>query len=1014
LTLASSALPLHASFGSFPHPLPPHRGLRAGLPLPHAAASLAVALERWLENATRSDDSAVQLLLQAAVADGSPYLPYLAALFGNSPYLTLCALKDPAYLCEVLAQGPDAAWQDLQTNVRNTLFGEKDIARLMKGLRVGKRRLALLSGLADISHAWSLEQVTGALSTYAALALDLAATHLLRDGAEGGHIVLPHPDQPCKDSGFVVLGMGKLGAGELNYSSDIDIICLYDYDKITYVGRKSVSEFFVRLTKTLVRIMDERTADGYVFRTDLRLRPDPGSTAVCISTVAAEAYYESFGQNWERAAMIKVRALAGDLERGDEFVRHLRPFVWRKSLDFYAIQDIHSIKRQINAHKGCGVVAVAGHNIKLGRGGIREIEFFAQTQQLIWGGREPGTRTSRTLEALQALVEHSHVKPQVAAELTVAYRFLRTLEHRLQMIDDAQTQTLPADPDRLLHLAAFMGFEDLDSFDQAVRSTLCLVESHYADLFEEAPDLSSDVGNLVFTGAEDDPDTLRTLGEMGFSNVAGIAATVRGWHHGRYRALRSTRAKELLTELLPSLLKALGKTSQPDQAFMHFDDFLGQLPAGVQIFSVFHANPSLLDLVAVIMGDAPRLAHILARRSNTLDAVMAPGFFDTPLGRDDLATELDQLVAQSAAYEETLDLCRLWANSHKFQIGVQTLQQLLTARQAGEALTAVADVVLSRLLTATSAEFARTHGEIPGGGFCVIAMGKMGGREMTATSDLDLITVYEVSGDAEQSDGRRPLSRADYYIRLTQRFINGITALTREGSLYEVDMRLRPSGSKGPLAVSLTSFIKYNNDDAWTWEHLALTRARVVCGDPLLQGRIEAAVQEVLCRPRDPDKLLVDVANMRALMARERKPASIFDVKLTRGGLVDIEFLVQYLILRHGTQHPAIARANVADALLALREAGLLTADQLAVLDQAHCLWLELQGIIRHMVEGAFDPAQASDGLRHRLAQAAGLASFEQLQQHMEQTYGAVYAVFGALIEIPADAARLRTDSATA
>lgn len=989
---------------------------RVRLPKPFDDGALARGLERWREDADRraEDDPALADALRA-LADDSPDNragALLRGVFANSPYLTGCVLKEPAFVRALLADGPDAAWADLKDTTWREAEEATSTDRVMKALRVGKRRCAILAAMADITRAWPLEGVTECLSDYAQLALRLSIRHLLREGAASGRIELPNPDDPEENCGYVILGMGKLGARELNYSSDIDIIALFDPDIVRYVGSRSENEFYIRLTKDLVRLMEERTGDGYVFRTDLRLRPDPGSTAVCISTDAAETYYESFGQNWERAAMIKVRAMAGDIPRGEAFIKHLRPFVWRKSLDFYAIQDIHSIKRQINAVKGCGVIGVAGHNIKLGRGGIREIEFFAQTQQLIWGGREPDMRCNRTLDALAALVDHGHVKAEVADELAGCYRFLRTLEHRLQMIDDAQTQTLPSDDDKLRHVAAFFGYDDLDAFSRAVRDTLCIVEAHYADLFEEAPSLSEETGNLVFTGTEDDPNTLETLSEMGFSNPKAVAATVRGWHHGRYRSTRSTRSKEMLTELVPTLLRALGKTAQADAAFLRFDEFLSRLPAGVQIFSMFHINPALMELVAEIMGDAPRLAEVLSRRSNMLDAVLTPGFFDHPPGREELGAELDALLAASTAdFEEILDMLRLWANGHKFQVGVQTLRQLLDAREAGEALTAIADVVIDRLLRATEAEFAETYGRLPGGGMVVIAMGKMGGREMTATSDLDLITVYDAAGDTSEG-GRKQLSRNDYFIRLTQRFINGITAMTREGRLYEVDMRLRPSGSKGPLAVSLEAFQKYNQDDAWTWENLALTRARVVCGPEAIMAKAHKVICETLCHDRDPDKLLVDVADMRALMARERKPANMFDVKLMRGGLVDVEFLVQYLILRHAHAHPEVTRPNVADAVEALRAAGVLAPEDANRLLVAQKLWLDIQGILRHSITGTFSEDEAPKGLREKLAKATGEPDFDTLKARMAETYEDIHALFRRLIEDPAEEARPRVKAA--
>jgi glutamate-ammonia-ligase adenylyltransferase len=446
---------------------------------------------------------------------------------------------------------------------------------VMRSLRRARRRMALAVALADIGGAWPLEAVTAALTAFAETAIGAAVAHLLASAASTGEIALPYPDDPARGSGFVVLGMGKLGARELNYSSDIDLILLFDDERLadSYTGKRSPQEFFVRLARDLVRLLEERTADGYVFRTDLRLRPDPGSTPPVLSMLAAETYYESTGQNWERAAMIKARPVAGDLAAGQRFLDLLRPFVWRKSLDFAAIQDIHSIKRQINAHRGGARIAVAGHNIKLGRGGIREIEFFAQTQQLIWGGREPALRTSRTCEALQALADSGHISADVPAKLIDAYRFLRTLEHRLQMAEDRQTHQLPSEPGKLAQIAKFMGFPDTDSFAATVLRVLRTVEDEYAGLFEEAPELGGG-GALVFTGAEDHPDTLQTLTALGFREPSAVSAAVRAWHHGRYRAMRSTRARELLTEIMPALLGAFGKTVDPDGALMRFDEFL--------------------------------------------------------------------------------------------------------------------------------------------------------------------------------------------------------------------------------------------------------------------------------------------------------------------------------------------------------------------------------------------------------------------------------------------------------
>ena len=583
-----------------------------------------------------------------------------------------------------------------------------------------------------------------------------------------------------------------------------------------------------------MRILDERTGDGYVFRTDLRLRPDPRSTPLAISVPAALTYYETVGQNWERAALIKARPVAGDLIAARHFLAELQPFVWRKNLDFAAIEDIHSIKRQIQAHKGGGRIAVEGHDIKTGRGGIREIEFFAQTQQLIWGGRMRALRVGPTCAALRALAATGRIDAAACDALIDHYRFLRRVEHRLQMVEDAQTHRLPSDRAGIARLAVFLGYKDPDGFVAELRARLGAVEKHYAELFEEAPSLAGP-GNLVFTGTEDDPETLATLARLGFAEPAQVAAMVRGWHHGRIRATRSQRAREILTEFVPELLRVFGGTAHPDTAILRFDRFLSQLPAGVQLFSLFHANPGLFSLVADIMAEAPLLAESLAHRPALLDAVLTAEFSARLPGRDGLADDLAALLSGARGFEDMLDLLRRWTNERRFQVGVQLLRRTIDGNEAGAALADIADAGLAALLPAVAADFARAHGEVPGGAFAIVAMGRLGSREMTLASDLDLILIYDAPDDVRRAPtGPRPLAVSAYYARLSQRLISAMTAPTAEGRLYEVDMRLRPSGESGPIASSLAAFAQYQREAAWTWEHMALTRARPIAGDPAL------------------------------------------------------------------------------------------------------------------------------------------------------------------------------------
>lgn len=954
---------------------------------------LEVHRQRWDEAADRTDDQAARNVL-AEIGD----LPVVGAAFANSPFLSQCLISDVSFARKLFAGDADAVASAImdETEDRSRLADES-AADLTKRLRTAKRRIALTVALADIVGGWELTQVTGALADFAGASLGAACRHLLRRAHEAGDLSLPDPDDPETGSGLIVLGMGKLGARELNYSSDIDLIVLYDQDKVPYTGKHDAQHLFVRMARSLVGLMDERTKDGYVFRTDLRLRPDPGSTPPAISTLAAEMYYESAGQNWERAAMTKARPVAGDIEAGFAFLDILRPFMWRRSLDFAAIQDIQSIKRQINAHRGGGEVAVAGHNIKLGRGGIREIEFFAQTQQLIWGGREPDLRVRGTLDALARLVSAGHVAPEVAADLERSYGFHRRLEHRLQMVDDRQTHELPEDDEGLARIGAFMGFDSKDAFIAELLDRLRAVEGHYAALFEDEGDLAGG-GNLVFTGGEDDPDTIKTLRKMGFSDPAAVSTTIRAWHTGRARAMRSARSRELLTELVPSILEAFAESPNPDSALMRFDEFLRGLPAGVQLFSLFTAHPGLFDLVAEIMGSAPRLADWLSRYPILLDGVLSRDFFDFLPDAHHMRESLADAMTQARDFQDCLDIQRRWANDRIFQIGVHMLRGRLSPVDASGPLSDVADSCLSALLPSIHAEFAEQHGRVPGGEMAVVAFGKLGSREMTVGSDLDLLFVYDVPDGVSESDGPRPLTPGQYYARLCQRFIGAITAPTGEGKLYEVDMRLRPAGNAGPIASSLQAFEQYYASDAWTWEHQALTRARVVCGEGDLVRRFSNSMRKILTRPRDPEKLKTDVSEMRGRMRREFSGSDPWDVKHMPGGLVDIEFIAQYLQLRHGADAPEII-AGATDAALAVARAKRyidpVVADDLA---SAAELWRNLQGILRLTVGGKFGEASAPPALKAAIARACGMVDFGSLKERMRATAACTAQHFKTLL----------------
>ncbi len=919
----------------------------------------------------------------------------LRAIGGNSPFLSHAAVRAPAIVESFWSEGPRACLDRIQQATAAAADSDSQPS-LMHALRAQRWSAALTIGLADVAETWAEPEVTAALSQFADAAISAAVRFLLRQAAHDGRI----EERPAEESGLMVFGMGKLGAGELNYSSDVDLIVLWDGDRVRPLGEYTAEDTFVRMTRSLVRILAERTEDGYVFRTDLRLRPDPGATPVAMSMAAAEAYYESVGQNWERAAWIKGRAVAGDPVAAATFLKHLTPYMWRKHLDFAAIEDIQSLKRQIHAVKGHGQIAVRGHNLKLGAGGIREIEFFAQTLQLIAGGRDPSLRGRRTTEALAALAAAGRTTAGAARDLTHSYWFLRRLEHRMQMIDDAQTHSLPDDDAGFRRAALFCGFADETTFEAAVRRELETVAKHSARLFEKSPQLSVG-GSLVFTGVEDDPDTLKTLSSLGFQEPSKAAEIIRIWHHGRYGATRTERARELLTELMPHLLKAFGSTPNADYAFLRFDAFLSRLPAGVQLFSLLRSHTELLDLLAEIMGGAPRLAEMLAQRPSILDAVLYPQFFRPLPAREVLRAEFETLLESANSYEDVLDLARTFANERKFQVGVQVMRGGADARRAGWMFTDLAEVLVQALLERTEGEFARQHGKVQGGSFAILGMGKFGAREMTAASDLDVIFLYDAPADAI-SDGRSKLPAAAYYVRLSQRLITALSAPTARGRLYEVDARLRPSGIQGQLAVSIDGFLKYEREEAWTFERMARTRARGIAGATALLARAGDGIRALLARAVDRNGLLFDVADLRAKVTAQRGTRNPLDIKYVRGGTLDLEFLAQYLQLASAAAHPGILNGDTAAAFQAIAAAGTIAPDLAGRLARATLFLRNVQSVLRATIEGETATADTPEALLRGVAKASGTLSTAQLKAELEKTEAWVYERFQEMIEAPA------------
>ncbi len=971
-----------------------------------APADAQQRLAGWLNDAAVQDAEA----LRALMALYPHAATVLQAIAESSPYLFDLMRADAARVVRLLQGDPDSRIATLIGAAAQAVADASAEADVMIALRQMKAEAALLIALCDIGGVWPVMRVTQALTDIAVQAVQMTLRYLLVQEAEQGRlqpIDLQHPEIGC---GLIVLAMGKMGAGELNYSSDIDLIVFYNLDSPALPPGAEPQRFFVRVTQGFARILQQRTGDGYVFRVDLRLRPDPASTPVAISTAAALDYYEREGRTWERAAMIKARACAGDLTAGEFLLTEISPFVWRKHLDFGALNDVHDMKRQMQSFKGHGEIAVEGHNVKVGRGGIREIEFFAQTQQLIAGGRHPELRVRPTLDALDLLAASNWISFEARDELTVAYQFLRKVEHRLQMVADEQTHTLPGDALTMERFARFLGYPDRAAFaGELVRHLEC-VQRHYSKLFEGDPTGTVKLPDTHLGGGPGDTRLLEYLIGLGFKKPKAVAETLQRWLAGEYRVLRLESNRQALEAFLPQLIVSLSQAEEPDGAVVAFDRFLQALQRGGRLISLLSQSNDLVGLVALMLGAAPRLGDMLARQPQLMDGLIDPRFFGAMPDRAELSQRLTATLSDANSYEEFLDRLRLFGQESLVLIGARILSGTVSAAQAGIAFADVAEGIVHTVHGLVADQFAAQYGRISGQETALLAMGKLGSREMTASSDLDLILIYDFDEERPDSDGPRPLQGAQYFARFTQRLISAFTTRTNYGVLYDVDMRLRPSGRAGPVASRLDAFSSYQDIEAWTWEHMALTRARVISASPAFTQKIERVIREVLTRPRDRSAVANDVAEMRRAIAQEKGDRDIWDIKYAVGGMIDIEFIAQYLQLIHANAKPDILSPGTLHVLDNAAKLGVLPHASADVLRRAERLYHDLTQILRLCVSTKFKPDAAGDDLLRILSRAGDEPDFSSLEARVRETQADVRQVFLDVLGIDAQAAAASTD----
>jgi glutamate-ammonia-ligase adenylyltransferase len=939
----------------------------------------------------------------AVIRDLTERFPFaksvLLGIAEASPYLFDLVRADGARTIRLLECEPESYLAQLIEKACHGVSAAPSEANAMQLLRRMKSEAALLIALCDIGGIWPVTRVTAALTDLAVASVQSALRYLLRQEAARGKLSPPNLDRPEDNSGLIVFAMGKMGAGELNYSSDIDLIVFFDPAAPTLAPDIEPQSFFVRLTQGLSRMLQQRTGDGYVFRVDLRLRPDPASTQVAISTAAALHYYEREGRTWERAAMIKARPCAGDSKAGEALLAEIAPFVWRKYLDFAALADVHDMKRQMQTYRGQSEIAVEGHNVKIGRGGIREIEFFAQTQQLIAGGRHPELRVRPTLEALNVLASNNWITLEARDQLTAAYEFLRRVEHRLQMVADEQTHALPDNIEAVERFARFFGYDSRAAFAKDLLGQLDVVQGHYGKLFEGDPTGAVKLPIKDYRGGPDDPRLLAHLASLGFKKPIIVAQTVQQWLGGDYRVFRTEATRNAFVEFLPALIVGLANAEDPDSAVIAVDRFLRALLRGGRLISLLSQNRDLVALVALVLGAAPRLGDMLARHPQIMDGLIDPRFFGAMPDRRELSARLAATLTDANSYEEFLDRLRLFGQESLFLIGTRILSGTVSAQQASVAFADVAEGIVHTVHELVTDRFSAQHGRIKGQQTAILAMGRLGGREMTASSDLDLILLYDFDAEHPDSDGARSLQGAHYFARFTQRLISAFTTRTNYGVLYDVDMRLRPSGRAGPVASHVESFAEYQEREAWTWEHMALTRARVISSSPELCGKIERIIREVLTRRRDAIGVAKDVAEMRRAIAQEKGENDVWDLKYAAGGMVDIDFIAQYLQLSHAADKPDILDVSTLHVLDNAARLGILPQSATEVLRSAARLYHDLTQILRLCVSERFKPETSGEDLLRLLARAGDAPDFSSLEARVKETQTEVRRVFCDLLQ---------------
>ncbi|MYH17453.1 MAG: bifunctional [glutamine synthetase] adenylyltransferase/[glutamine synthetase]-adenylyl-L-tyrosine phosphorylase [Gammaproteobacteria bacterium] len=948
---------------------------------PYREAAARAGINRLRGAATRAGAEALEAALDTPAGQR-----FFAFLFGNSPFLGGLLMRDIAFAQTLATDAPDV----IATRILDQLSGadpSMSRADLMQLLRVSRNRVALIAAAYDCFGVWDVMRCARLLSDFADHAVRLTVSHLLAQSVAQGDLAALEDGR----WGYFVLAMGKQGARELNYSSDIDLIAIYDPGRVRYQGAKTARDHFSRLTHAMVSILESRNADGYVFRTDLRLRPDAASTPAAITADFALDYYRERGRTWERAAFIKARPVAGDLAAGTQFLERMKPFVWDEALDFRSVEDIRSMSEQIHDFHGHGEVKLAGQNVKLGRGGIREIEFFVHMHQLAYGGRNRRLRGAGVLSMLDVLERELHLMPKEAETLKAAYALLRRVEHRLQMVNDNQTQTLPASDDGLAHIAAFMNLASKEDLGALLGGVFSGVHALYRARFN-VPERQRQIAEAVLAGRQGTPDAISVMQAAGFTKPEAAVETLRGWLAGRHPSTASEAVRAALGDVLEDVVEALGRTPDPDRALTRLDAFLSRLPGDLPLFPMLRANTWLVNLIAVVMGVAPRMANLLDANPHLLQAALDPSFFLPMPDPSALAAELEERLDQGGSFRERVDRVAAWADDRQFQVGVQALQNLITLDEASASRSHIARAVIEVLYGEVAADVRHRRGDPAGRGCAIVALGDLGAEEMAFGSPLELLLV----ADFEVTAGRGWAQAARYVHGWTARRLGAaLRRTTRAGALYETVLTLVPLAALEAAAASASDLRPEDHGpDGDSVNPTALSRAAVIGGDTEAMRAAAAAIQSILSARRDAVRLAGAMAAMRNRRLAEAMAEDPFDLRNVAGGLRDLEIIARHLQWTHAHRSPGVLASGVAAAFEALAGADVVTADEGQSLAGAVRLQRGVEAYLRLTWSHDAPVRDAPDTLKARLAHALACDGFDALEGRLRDAQQRAFAAF--------------------